>query len=64
MVENRMVVDSEWERHYKVFAHCCVCGDEILADGGDYYDFDGDITCPACKDSYVDSLFKKTTEVS
>ena len=64
MVENRMVVDSEWERHYKVFAHCCVCGDEILADGSTYYDFDGDIVCSCCKDEYVDFHFMKRTEVS
>lgn len=62
MVENRMVVDSEWETEYRVFARCCECKDEIIADGSIYYDFDGDIVCRCCKDEYVDFHFMKLAE--
>lgn len=62
MIENRMVRDELWEKEYRVFAYCRVCGDEILADGSYYYDFDGDIVCYCCKDDYVDEYYRKKAE--
>ncbi len=64
MIENLMVRDELWEKEYRVFAYCRVCGDEILADGSYYYDFDGDIVCFCCKDDYVDEYYRKKTEIS
>lgn len=64
MIENLMVRDELWEKEYRVFAHCCVCGEEILADGSYYYDFDGDIVCYCCRDDYVDEHYRKKTEIS
>ena len=63
MIENRMVKDSLWEEHYRVFARCCECGEEILADGSTYYEFDGDIVCRGCVEDYVDNHFCHTTEI-
>lgn len=62
MIENRMVRDELWEKEYRVFAYCRVCGDEILADGSYYYDFDGDVVCYCCKDDYVDEYYRKKAE--
>ena len=62
MIENRMVRDELWEKEYRVFAYCRVCGDEIMADGSYYYDFDGDIVCYCCKDDYVDEYYRKKAE--
>lgn len=62
MIENLMVRDELWEKEYRVFAHCYVCGEEILADGSYYYDFDGDIVCYCCKDDYVDEYYRKKAE--
>ena len=64
MIENLMVRDELWEKEYRVFAYCRVCGEEILADGSYYYDFDGDIVCFCCKDDYVDEYYRKKTEIS
>ena len=61
MIKNGYVYE---ETEYKVFAKCCVCGEEILADGTYYYDFDGDIVCYCCRDDYVDEHFRKKTEIS
>ena len=63
MIENRMVRDELWEKEYRVFAHCKVCGEEILADGSYYYDFDGDIVCCCCANDYIDEHFRKKTEI-
>ena len=63
MIENHMVRDELWEKEYRVVAHCCVCDEEILADGTYYYDFDGDIVCFCCKDDYVDEHYRKRTEI-
>lgn len=63
-LENWQCQDSLWEKEYRVFAHCKVCGEEILADGTYYYDFDGDDVCYCCKDDYVDEHYRKKTEIS
>lgn len=64
MIENLMVRDELWEKEYRVFAHCYVCGEEILADGTYYYDFDGDVVCCCCANDYIDEHFRKKTEIS
>lgn len=59
MIKNGYVYD---ETEYRVIGRCCVCGEEILADGTSYYDFDGDDVCYCCKDDYVDEYYKKKAE--
>lgn len=60
MIVNGYVYD---ETEYRVVAHCCVCGEEILADGTSYYDFDGDVVCYCCANDYIDEHFRKKTEI-
>ena len=60
MIKNGYVYE---ETEYKVFAKCCVCGEEILADGSTYYEFYGDVVCRCCVDDYVDNNFQRTTEM-
>lgn len=63
MIENHMVKDELWEKEYRVVAHCCVCGEEILADSSTYFDFDGDIVCRGCLEDYVESHYMKRTVI-
>ena len=57
-IENRMVVDSQWEPLYKPFCRCEMCEAEIY-EGSDYYDFDGDIVCENCEGEYVKENFRR-----
>lgn len=59
MIKNGYVYE---ETEYKVFAKCCVCGEEILADGTYYYDFDGDVVCYCCVKDYVDNHYQRVAE--
>ena len=60
-IENRMVVDSQWQPMYKPFCRCDVCGNDIHY-GNDYYDFDGDIVCEDCERDYVREHFRRYAE--
>lgn len=58
MIENRMVVDSEWERQYKVVARCYKCESEIYQ-GEYFFDIGGDIVCENCIRDYVKQNFRR-----
>ncbi len=59
MIENRMVVDSEWDSPCKPVLRCGECGTGIYAEN-DYYDFIGDIVCEDCARRYIQNHFKRT----
>ena len=59
MIVNGYVYD---ETEYRVIGHCCVCGEEILADGTSYYDFDGDVVCYCCATDYIDEHYRKVAD--
>lgn len=50
-IENRMVVDSDYHIR-KTVCLCDQCCGPIYEDD-DFYDFDGDIVCEGCIDSYI-----------
>ena len=57
-IENRMVVDSEWEQHErksKTICSCDECGEEI---DGEYYLIDDVKYCSCC----MRSLFRRRIE--
>lgn len=62
-IENRMLVDSEWE-HIKMVPVpqkeliCCDCQNPII-EGEDYWDFDGDKVCQDCIRDYVKSFMRR-----
>lgn len=58
MIENRMVVDSEWKRHYKAVARCDQCESEIYQ-GEYFFDIGGDIVCENCIRDYVKQNFRR-----
>ena len=60
-IENRMVVDSQWQPMYKPVCRCDECGGEIY-EGNYFYDFDGDIVCEDCKWDYVNEHFRRCIE--
>ena len=49
MIENRMVIDSEWEWKEKrrVVHECDYCECEIY-EGDEYYEINGECYCPDC----------------
>ena len=55
MLENRMVIDSEWsvleKEDEKPVFYCADCGRPIY-EGDRYLDFHGDTFCTRCIDSY------------
>ena len=58
MIENRMNVDSEWKRHYKVVARCDQCESEVYQ-GEYFFDIGGDIVCENCIRDYVKQNFRR-----
>ena len=60
-IENRMVVDSEWESHYKAVATCCEC-DGLIYEGDYFFSFDGDDVCVNCEPGYVKEHFRRCIE--
>lgn len=50
-IENRMVVGNDYHVR-KVICRCDQCGGEIY-EQDDFYDFDGDIVCEGCIDTYI-----------
>ena len=61
MIENRMVVDSEWEYSGKPVHQCQICSSNIYS-GDDFYNFNGDIVCDSCGWEYVRENFRQTAE--
>ena len=60
-IENRMVVDSEWEHAGKPVYQCQICSSNIYS-GDDFYNFNGDIVCDSCGWEYVRENFRQTAE--
>ena len=60
-IENRMVVDSEWEYAGKPVHQCQICSSNIYS-GDDFYNFNGDIVCYSCGWEYVRENFRRTAE--
>ena len=60
-IENRMVVDSEWEHAGKPVNQCQICSSNIYS-GDDFYNFNGDIVCDSCGWEYVRENFRQTAE--
>ena len=59
-IENRMVVDSEWEQHErksKTICSCDECGEDIYP-GEIYYKIDGDCICEDCIVRYMNKNYK------
>ena len=50
-IENSMVVEHDYHRR-KTICLCDQCSCPIYEDD-DFYDFDGDIVCYGCIDSYI-----------
>lgn len=58
-IENRMVVNSQWDPVCKPVFRCEECGGAIYAED-DYYDFNGDIICEDCASRYMKEHFRQT----
>lgn len=52
-IENRMVIDSEWESLYpqKLVCRCCDCETELY-EGDKAYQIAGEIYCEECIDNF------------
>lgn len=60
-IENKMVVDSQWEPAGKAVCQCEYCGSNIYP-GDSYYNFNGDVICDGCAWEYVRDNFRQTAE--
>lgn len=55
MIDNRIVIDSEWEdieKKPQPVRSCDECGEDILP-GEVYYNIDGDCICEECLKGYM-----------
>ena len=50
-IENSMLIDRDYHTR-KVICRCDQCSGEIY-EQDDFYDFDGEIVCEGCIDSYI-----------
>lgn len=50
-IENSMLIDRDYHTR-KVICRCEQCSGEIY-EQDDFYDFDGEIVCEGCIDSYI-----------
>ena len=57
-IENRMVVDSEWEKPYKEVARCSECDCDIYQ-GEYFFNINGDIVCESCIRDYVKNNYRR-----
>lgn len=57
-IENRMVVDSEWKKPYRVVARCNECNGDIYQ-GEYFFDINGDTVCESCIRDYVKDNFRR-----
>lgn len=60
-IENRMVVDEQWQPLYKPLCRCDECDGDIY-EGDYYFDFDGDVVCENCESDYVKERFRRCAE--
>lgn len=62
-IENRMVVDSEWEpvRVLRPTCSCIECESDIYP-GDYYYVIDGDVLCESCIKEYINERFRRCAE--
>ena len=51
-IENRIVVDAEWQPMDKSVKKCDYC-EGGLFEGDEYFDIDGYCICPNCIDDYL-----------
>lgn len=60
-VDNILTNDAYWQPPYKVACRCQECECDIY-EGGEYFDFDGDIVCEDCERDYVRKNFRRVAE--
>lgn len=60
-VENRMVVDSQWQPLYKSLCRCGECDGDIY-EGDYYFDFRGDVVCENCVSDYIKERFRRCAD--
>lgn len=60
-IENRMVVDSQWQPLHRPLCRCDECGGDIY-EGDYYFDFDGDAVCENCVSDYVKERFRRCAD--
>ena len=60
-IENRMVVDEQWQPMYRPLCRCEECGGDIY-EGDYYFDFDGDVICENCVRDYVKERFRRCAD--
>lgn len=61
-IENRMVVDSQWQPLYKPLCRCDECGGDIY-EWDYYFDFYGDVVCENCESDYVKEQFRRCAKI-
>ncbi|MGN0168477.1 MAG: hypothetical protein ACI4AB_10570 [Acetatifactor sp.] len=56
-VENRMVVDAEWQPMRKPVKKCDACKGELFV-GDEYFDM-GECICPECIEDYLKTNYRR-----
>lgn len=57
-IENRIVVDAEWQPMDKSVKKCDYC-EGGLFEGDEYFDIDGYCICPNCIDDYLKTNYRR-----
>lgn len=57
-IENRMVVDSEWQPPTQTVKMCDSC-ESAVHEGDVYYDIGGDCICSECIKEYINMNFRR-----